>query len=60
MGSKLKPHSRLFEEKVQQGVPKGKVNYAGTISFLERIISGQDGVKQLPNAFTRLKQSQYY
>ena len=55
----LKPHTKKFLEKVQSGVPKGQVNHADTIGFLERIISNQDGIKTLHNAFTRRKNSLY-
>ena len=56
---RLQPHTRRFVEKVQKEVPKGQQNYASTISFLERIISDQDNIKTLHNAFTRKKNSLY-
>ena len=36
---RLKPHTQRFVNKIIQEVPKGKVNHADTIGFLERIIS---------------------
>lgn len=56
----LQPHTRRFVQKVAKEVPKGQQNYSGTISFLERIISDQDNIKTLHNAFTRKKNSLYH
>lgn len=57
--NRLLPSARRFEDKVQETVPKGQVNHADTISFLERILSNQDNMKTMHNAFTRRKNSLY-
>ena len=55
----MRATTQRFINKVQKKVPKGQVNHSDTISFLERILSNQDGIKTLHNAFTRKKNSLY-
>ena len=59
VAARLKPATRRFEDKIQQSIPKGQKNHADTISFLERIMTNQDEIKTLHNAFTRKKNSLY-
>ena len=55
----LKAHTKRFVNQIVSSVPKGKINYADTIGFLERIMTNQDGIKTLHNAFTRKKNPLY-
>ena len=44
-----------FKKKVLGSLPKGRLNFGEQISFLERIISHQDKIHDLHNAYTRRK-----
>ena len=59
VAAEIKPQTQRFMDKIQRKLPKGQINHGNTISFLERIMSNQDGIKTLHNAFTRKKNSLY-